>query len=162
MLGANENKKNNSKKNIILITDGSANIGSDPLESTKLAINENISIYTIGIGTKTNIPLSYTDINGQKNYFYDQNGEKIITDLDDELLKKIAENTGGIYSTAENMSALNEAFEKTTKDIGNTFIEKTETKTTSLTPIFIIFLIIFLWCEKFFEKKFYLHYKILQ
>lgn len=52
---------------------------------------------------KNGIPLSYTDQNGQKNYFYDANGEKLLTDLDDEVLEKIASITGGKYFTAENI-----------------------------------------------------------
>ena len=72
------------------MTDGSANVGSDPEKAASEITKSQIPIYTIGIGKKDNNPLTYTDLNGQKNFFYDANGEKIIGDLDDELLQKIA------------------------------------------------------------------------
>lgn len=76
------------------MTDGSANVGSDPEKAASEITKSQIPIYTIGIGKKDNNPLTYTDLNGQKNFFYDANGEKIIGDLDDELLQKIAIMTG--------------------------------------------------------------------
>ena len=76
------------------MTDGSANVGSDPEKAASEIAKSQIPIYTIGIGEKDNNPLTYTDLNGQKNFFYDANGEKIIGDLDDELLQKIAIMTG--------------------------------------------------------------------
>lgn len=162
LLAITENQNIDAHKNIILITDGSANIGSDPLKSTEIAKNLNIPIYTIGIGTKNNLPLSYTDINGQKNYFYDENGEKMIGDLDDELLQKIANETRGIYSTWESIKNLNIAFEKANANIGNKKIERIVIQNFALTPFFIFLLIIFLILENFIQKKFYRKYNILK
>ncbi len=162
LLALQEGDKINNKKSIILLTDGSANIGSNPLESASIAKNSNTKIYTIGIGLKNWQPLSYTDQNGQKNFFYDANGEKLITDLDEDLLINIANTTWGKYFTAENITKLNIAFQETNANIGNNFIEKTITQKIAITPILILLLIISIFWENYFRKKMYTHYNILK
>lgn len=60
------------KKVIILLTDGEANMGMDPLAATKLAREKNIQIYTLGIGNPEGTDLYVTDRFGKKQYFLDQ------------------------------------------------------------------------------------------
>lgn len=90
ILLANTELEKQQNTSIILLTDGSANIGNNPEESAKLSHQKNIKIFTIGIGAKTNQPLSYTDQNGHTQYFYDEKGERIYGDIDELQLQKIA------------------------------------------------------------------------
>lgn len=161
LLAKIELDKITGKKNIILMTDGSANVGSDPEKAASEIAKSQIPIYTIGIGKKDNNPLTYTDLNGQKNFFYDANGEKIIGDLDDELLQKIAIMTGWKYYSAENISDLQNAFNETNANISNNEIEETKLQKFSLTPILLFLFFGALWLESIQRRKFLEKYQLL-
>lgn len=78
---------------LILITDGEDHLGN-PLENAKKASKENIKIYTIGIGAESGAPIPDRVHGGFKK---DRNGEMVITKIDEEILQKIALETGGSY-----------------------------------------------------------------
>ena len=93
--------KNNFDKIIILITDGEANIGADPVfEEAKAKVN-NITIHSIGIGN----PLG-TIIRGG-----------ILTRLDEFTLKEITSITGGYYFNAQNFQDMSRIYKKIKKTI---------------------------------------------
>lgn len=91
---------------IILMTDGRANMGIDPiLASRNISTQQHIPIFTIGIGDASGSILSYTDENGHVQYFYNEKGELLKADIDETMLKNIASITGGMYfhaATANN------------------------------------------------------------
>lgn len=161
LLAETELWQKKGEKSIILITDGSANIGSNPLESASESAKNDISIYTIGVGVKNNEPIFYTDSRGQKTFFYDQNGKKIKSDLDDALLIQIAKITDGAYYSAENTLKLSDAFASTESKLVPTFSEKKNTKQVSLTPILLIIFCVSIFGEQYFLKKFLKKYRIL-
>jgi Ca-activated chloride channel family protein len=102
-------------KAIILLTDGRNNMGEyDPLQAAELAKKWDIKIYTIGIGSAQ----AYTTIQTIMGPF------KMPThqDLDEGLLKAIAEQTGGFYSRAGDAESLHKIVEKIDS------LEKTEVK----------------------------------
>jgi Ca-activated chloride channel family protein len=102
-------------KAIILLTDGRNNMGEyDPLQAAELAKKWDIKIYTIGIGSAQ----AYTTIQTIMGSF------KMPThqDLDEGLLKAIAEKTGGFYSRADDAESLHKIVEKIDS------LEKTEVK----------------------------------
>ncbi len=80
-------------KIIVLITDGRNNTGQiDPDTAAKAAGELGIKIYTVGIGTKGK-PVPYpTSVPFMKQY--------MMEDLDDDSLKRIAQETGGKYYNA--------------------------------------------------------------
>ena len=82
-----------SVKSIILITDGRANIGIDPLISAAESHDQNIKIFPIGMGYEKSEDLFYTDSYGQKNFFYDEKGKVLQSDLDVPMLQKLADIT---------------------------------------------------------------------
>lgn len=91
---------------LILLTDGGNNTGViDPMEAAELAKQNNIKIYTVGIGA------SHLEIS---NAF----GTQVINpsaDLDETLLKNIANKTQGHYFRAEDQSALTTILESINK-----------------------------------------------
>jgi Ca-activated chloride channel family protein len=96
-------------KVIVLLTDGLDNASQyNPLESAKLAAEWGIKIYTIGIGSEQ----------PQRRGFFDLSGPT----LDEELLKNIAQTTGGFYARAGNAEQLREIYKKIDE------LEKTEVK----------------------------------
>jgi len=86
-------------KVIVLLTDGQNNIGITLDEAINYANFNNILINTIGIGTK------------EGGYFTNYN-ESVVSVIDEESLKKIAEKTNGKYYWAENSEKLKEAYKE--------------------------------------------------
>lgn len=102
-------------KIIILLTDGVNNAGFiDPQTASELAVEYGIKTYTIGLGTN-GMALSPIAIrNGVFQY------GKIQVEIDENLLKEIAEVTGGKYFRATNNRKLKEIYKEIDK------LEKTE------------------------------------
>ncbi len=102
-------------KVMVLLTDGRNNTGRySPLEAADLARKWGIKIYTIGIGSAQ----AYTTVQTPLGTFRMPTEE----DLDEGLLKAIAERTGGFYGRADDADALR----KIVKKIDD--LEKTEVK----------------------------------
>ncbi|MDC1471611.1 VWA domain-containing protein [Flavobacteriaceae bacterium] len=94
-------------KIIILLTDGVNNAGFiDPQTASELAVEYGIKTYTIGLGTN-GMALSPVAIrNGVFQY------GKIQVEIDEKLLKEIAEVTGGKYFRATNNRKLKEIYKE--------------------------------------------------
>lgn len=87
-------------KVLILLTDGENQQG-DPVAAATEARREGIRVYTVGIGSPEGEPIPVLDRNGnQVGFRKDQNGEVIVTTLDEGTLQKIALETGGKYFRA--------------------------------------------------------------
>ncbi len=103
-------------KVIILMTDGVNNSGFiDPKIATELAMEYNIKTYTIGLGTNGMAlgPISMSR-NGQLRY------GSVKVEIDEALLKEIAQKTGGKYFRATNNEKLEAIYEEINK------LEKTD------------------------------------
>jgi len=83
---------------IILITDGETH-DERSLEAARAAAGQGIRICTIGIGTPEGVLLS---IDGE--YVKDDEGQMVVTKLNEELLSDIAAETDGIYARSTNRS----------------------------------------------------------
>ncbi len=95
-------------KVIILLTDGVNNTGSiDPLMAAEIAKQYGIKVYTIGIGTNglAESPVGMK-ANGQIIY------ERIPVELDEELMKQIAQITNGVYFRATDTESLKNIYEE--------------------------------------------------
>tara|TARA_R110000868_G_scaffold4082_5_gene24838 strand:+ start:619 stop:1623 length:1005 start_codon:yes stop_codon:yes gene_type:complete len=118
-LATSVNRLKDSKatsKVIILLTDGVNNSGFiDPKIASELAVEYGIKTYTIGLGTN-GMALSPVAILPNGNFQYG----RIQVEIDEDLLKEIAEVTGGKYFRATNNKKLEEIYEEINK------LEKTE------------------------------------
>lgn len=118
-LGSAVNRLKESKaqsKVIILLTDGVNNAGFvDPKTSTELAKDLGIKVYTIGIGTN-GIALSpyYLDASGKLVF------KNVPVEIDEELLRYIANQTEGKYFRATDNVRLKAIYDEINK------LEKTE------------------------------------
>lgn len=83
---------------IVLITDGE-NHEDDAVEVARKAAAQGIRIYTIGIGTPEGAPIQ---IDG--DFIKDENGEMVVSKLNEEMLEQIASITGGAYVRATKQS----------------------------------------------------------
>lgn len=107
-------------KVIILLTDGINNTGQyDPLQAAELARNWGIKIYTIGIGSDQ----AYMTVQTPLGTYKMPTGQ----DLDEGLLKAIAERTGAFYGRADNAETLHQIVRKIDE------LEKTKVKSIQYT-----------------------------
>lgn len=83
---------------VVLVTDGE-NHEDDALSAAERAANNGVRIYTIGIGTPEGAPIS---IDG--DYIRDEDGNIVVSKMDETTLRQIAERTGGAYVRATNAS----------------------------------------------------------
>jgi Ca-activated chloride channel family protein len=94
-------------KVVILLTDGVNNSGFiDPLTAAELANEFGIKIYTIGLGTN-GMALSPIGIDSRGKFNY----ANAKVEIDEKLLKEIADMTGGKYFRATNNSKLIEIYD---------------------------------------------------
>jgi len=90
-------QKEKKHKVLLLLTDGEDHEGG-ALEAAEEARQEGIKIYTVGIGNPEGEPIPILDRTGkQVGFRKDQNGEVIVTKLDDITLQKISLATGGKF-----------------------------------------------------------------
>ncbi|MBS3117624.1 VWA domain-containing protein [Candidatus Woesearchaeota archaeon] len=84
-------------KTIILLTDGQGNVGIPLKEATQYATNEGVTIHTIGIGTTEGGAFAGLDI---------------VSTIDEDSLKEIAQASGGKYFPAQTERELAEAYQE--------------------------------------------------
>lgn len=119
---------------VILLTDGVNNSGQiDPNTAVETALQYGVRVYTIGVGSNGTAPFA------MKTPFGQTVTRQVEVELDESLLKNIADKTGGKYFQARNTRALGEVYEEIDR------LEKTRmqvTRTTRHTEEFHWFLII--------------------
>jgi Ca-activated chloride channel family protein len=110
-------------KVVILLTDGVNNRGKiDPITAARIAEAMDIKVYTIGVGKEGGAPIPIDHPIFGKIYARNPDGSLIMTQIDEETLKTIANITGGRYFRATNERKLAQIYE----DIGK--MEKTKIK----------------------------------
>lgn len=106
-------------KVLILLTDGNNNAGEvDPISAAEIASTFGIRIYTIGVGTRGEAPYPVQTPFGTRY-------QMMPVEIDEVILKKIAELTGGEYFRATNNKALQDIYTRIDK------MEKTKIEITS-------------------------------
>lgn len=101
---------------IILLTDGQSTTGPDPVEAARLAAARGVRVFTVGVGTPDGEVLT-----GE--------GWSIRVRLDEETLKRIAEETRGEYFYAGTADELKSVYEALNSKL---VMEKQETEITAL------------------------------
>lgn len=92
-------------KTIVLLTDGENNAGSvHPLTAADLAVENAISIFVAGIGTKGTVPVKYADPKTGELY-----SGYLDSTFDDASLKAIAAKGQGRYFSIRTLESLNNA-----------------------------------------------------
>jgi Ca-activated chloride channel family protein len=90
---------------VILVTDGQNNAGSiDPLTAAEIARTFGIRVYTIGVGTHGTAPYPMRNVFGDLVYM------QVKVDIDEPMLKHIAEMTKGEYFRATSNQKLKEIY----------------------------------------------------
>jgi Ca-activated chloride channel family protein len=94
-------KRPDASRVLVLLTDGASNAGEmTPTQATQLAVQENIKIYTVGVGADEMV------VSG---FLFDRRINPS-QDLDEDTLREIAQLTGGKYYRARNTRELQEIY----------------------------------------------------
>lgn len=102
---------NAQKKCIILITDGENNSGViHPNTAARLAAQKNIDLYILGVGTKGDVPLEYTDPKTGKNW-----SGTFESNYDSSVLLNIAFEANGKFYEVETLNAMQLSLSSVTK-----------------------------------------------
>ncbi|OPZ89743.1 MAG: von Willebrand factor type A domain protein [Firmicutes bacterium ADurb.Bin419] len=149
-VGLNRLKKSDSPSKImIVVTDGANNAGSiNPGTASELAKELGIKIYTIGVGSdKTYLPQV---VFGQTVY------REAEGDLNEELLKQIAETTNGQYYRAKDPEALSKVFEDINKLEKTRFDQDDFKQYTELAFLLIKIALVLLMLGIFLDRFYYI------
>ncbi len=93
---------------VVLLTDGANNAGAlDPRQTADIAADRKVPVYTIGAGREGIVDFPEFDRNGRKTGRYRQ----VRSELDESLLRDIADKTDGRFYRAESTSTIRDAFE---------------------------------------------------
>ena len=97
-------------KVIILLTDGVNNTGSiDPISAAEIAKMFGLRVYTIGVGTNGTAPYPVQDFFGNKRY------QQVEVNIDEDMLRQIANMTGAQYFRATDNSSLDKIYSEIDK-----------------------------------------------
>lgn len=101
---------------IVLLTDGQATAGPDPVEAARMAAERGVRVFTVGVGTT-------------KGETVGVEGWSMRVRLDEEMLEKIATITRADFFHASSASGLDKAY----RDLGSRLVfEKKETEITAV------------------------------
>lgn len=93
--------KDESNKVLILLTDGQNTAGNiTPEQANELAISNDITIYTIGVGAESMVTQG----------FFGMRRTNPSRDLDEDMLTQLAESTGGKYFRATDTQSLQQVY----------------------------------------------------
>ena len=122
-------------KVVILLTDGVNNRGEiSPLTAAKIAKDLGIKVYTIGIGRRGTAPYPIFDDRGRE---VDVVNMKV--EIDEKILRNIAEQTGGEYFLATDKQTLEAVYERINQ------LEKSRVEVENRTTLHEEFLLFVLW-----------------
>jgi Ca-activated chloride channel family protein len=120
-------------KIIILLTDGVNNRGEiDPLDAANIARDFNTKVYTIGVGKRGEAPFPITDSLGRQQFVM------VNVEIDEKLLQKIANDTGGLYFRATDKNSLQQIFSEINRWEKTEISTKKHSRTRELFPYFLL------------------------
>ncbi len=92
---------NESSKVLIIITDGENHEG-DAIATAKEAQEKGITIHTIGLGLPDGAPIPVYSGSGAMSYLKDQDGNTVISKLNETMLNQVSAAGGGMYIRSTN------------------------------------------------------------
>jgi len=113
-------EKSDKGRAIVLITDGE-NHEDDAIGAAKLAKDNGIIVSVIGMGKPDGAPIP---IDGTMSFLKDREGNVVVSQLNEEMCKQIANAAGGVYVRADNT---NNAYRIVSKELDK--LSKSEIET---------------------------------
>ena len=149
----NRLRESDSKsKVVILLTDGVNNRGHiAPLTVADIAKEQNIKVYTIGVGRNGTAPYPVFDERGRELYTVDMKVE-----IDEKMLREIADKTGGEYFRATDKTSLERIYAQIDK------MEKSKVEKVDITHVHEEYLLFVLVAIALLLMEFLVKYIILK
>ncbi len=107
---------------IIIITDGE-NHEEGTLEAAKEAAQKGIHIFVLGIGSKNGSPIPIQE--GSNDYRKDENGNVIITKMNEQMCQQIAQAGHGAYIRVDNSNSAEKSLQKEIDKLAKSDVEST-------------------------------------
>ena len=104
---------------IILITDGE-NHEDDALAAAKAATEKGIKVFVAGIGKPDGSPIP---VPGTNNFRKDRNGNVVVSKLNEDMCREIAQAGQGIYVRCDNTNTATRAIQKELDNLASSEIE---------------------------------------
>jgi len=152
-------------KALIIITDGE-NHEDDAVAAAELASEKGITIHTIGMGSVDGAPIPIRKENGQTIFQKDNEGNVVVSKLNQAALQQIASAANGIFIRANNTQiGLNKLFEQINKmekqEIETKVFTEFEHRFQYLLGLALIFLVIdFIIPER--KSKWFANFKLFK
>ncbi len=144
------NKKEKKYRSIIVISDGEDH-DEEAVKVTKQLAEEGIMVNTIGIGSPQGAPIMDAETNQNKT---DENGNIVITKLNEDELKNIAQNGNGIYQLFSSADVVSENVYRQLSGMGqSSYADNSSTIYKTYFWYFIIAAFVILIIENFISEK---------
>lgn len=101
-------EKSDASRAIILITDGE-NHEDDAVAVAKRAKEEGIQVLVVGIGKPEGSPIP---LPGTNNFIKDRQGNVVVSRLNEEMCREIAQAGGGLYARCDNTNTATKTIQK--------------------------------------------------
>jgi Ca-activated chloride channel homolog len=95
-------EKNAERRVIVLITDGE-DLEKTGIKAAQEFARDGVIVFSLGVGTPAGATVQVPQQNGQIGPLLDASGQPVVSRLDEETLRSIAEATGGTYRRLENI-----------------------------------------------------------
>ncbi len=136
-------------KIVILLTDGDNNAGDiDPISATDAALEYDIKVYTIGVGSRGTAPFPFKTIDGRTRL------QNIPVNINEELLQTVAKRSGGKYFRATDNESLKNIYAEIDK------LEKTEIQVATIQRVSEEFLPFALLAGAFLLLEIFIRYTL--
>lgn len=139
-------------KVLVILSDGEDHEGNVE-EAAKEARENNVIIYTIGIGSKTGVPIPMSSGSNNVRYKKDNSGNLVMTRLNPLVLEKIALKTNGKYFHAGTNLDLSRIYNEIAKMEKNEFGMSKTISYEEQYQIFLVIALLFLLVEYFISER---------
>ncbi len=143
--------KEKKYKSVILITDGEDH-EDKAIEVAKQLADHGTVLHTIGVGSAEGSPITEP---GTNEYKRDENGQTIISKLNEDLLKQLAQTTNGTYHSLDNTGTVSDAVMVELNGMEKKAISSAGgyTEYQSFYPYFLAITVLLLIAEVFISEK---------
>ena len=143
--------KEKKYKSVILITDGEDH-ENKAIEVAKQLADHGTVLHTIGVGSAEGSPITEP---GTNEYKRDENGQTIISKLNEDLLKQLAQTTNGTYHSLDNTATVSDAVMVELNGMEKKAISSAGgyTEYQSFYPYFLAITVLLLIAEVFISEK---------
>ncbi len=96
--------KNGTGKAMIIMTDGE-NHEDDALAAASRAREKDVTIHVVGLGSQEGAPIPVYNEGQQAGFHTDENGQTVVSKLNEEMCREIASAGKGVYTRASNANS---------------------------------------------------------